>query len=120
MIIDCEDQYQKALTRLSELYNAEEGTKAYEEQQDLVAEIQIYEHKYHPKDEPEEQTYEFWTARKGVTNPDHSSSEDFNVEKIKESDLTKQHIDLLAGEFLNAFDKLPAAAKRIVRKKLQY
>lgn len=122
MLIESEDQYQKALKRVSELFNVEAGTKDYEELQELVTEIKIYEHTYYPEGKTEEPTYEFWIAKAGaIQSPDDANdSRNFTIEKVKLSDLTQQQIEILAGEFILNFDKLPPASKRIVRKKLQY
>ncbi len=125
MIIESENQYQAGLLRMKEIIGdgtniPKPGTQTGDELQDLLSEIKIYENKYYHVTGEEIPTFEFWSPKEGVVQGESQNPDDYEIVKLKENELTEKHITILAAEFLNQFDKLPAAAKRRVRQKLKY
>lgn len=128
MIIESENQYQQALSEVHTILEAHGGnppdhtTVVGKRLGELMTEIRIYENRYHNTQAEELETYEFWSPKPGKikTEEDKLDPENFTILKLKENELKPEHIDLLVGEFINNFDKLPAAAKRRVRQKLRY
>lgn len=127
MIIESENQYHQALAQMKNILDANKGlppdleTQSGKQLQELLAEIKIYENKYYNKDTGDEiPTYEFWAAKKGVVQGETQNPDDYEIIKLKENELTEKHINILVGEFITQFEKLPAAARRTIRQKLRY
>lgn len=128
MIIESENQYQQALSEVHTILEAHGGsppdstTVVGKRLGELMTEIKIYENRYHSPEAEQLETYEFWVAKEGkiLSEEDKLDPENFTILKLKENELKPEHIDLLVGEFINNFDKLPQAAKRRVRQKLRY
>lgn len=126
MIIESENQYQDALNQIERIIKENNGTPplkgsvASNKIEELLAEVKIYENKYYKSDTGEEiPTFEFWSAKAGVVQGESQDPNDYEIIKLKENELEQKHIDILAGEFINQFNKLPAAARRLVRFKLK-
>lgn len=126
MIIESENQYQDALNQIELLIKQNNGvppapdTVAGRRLQDYVAEIKIYENRYSDENGEDVPTFEFWSPKEGVVQGESQDPNDYEIIKLRENELQEKHILILANEFMTQFDKLPAAARRIVRKKLQY
>lgn len=128
MIIESENQYQQALAEIQRIFENNNNVPPDPESTsgkrltELMTEIKFYENKFHNPTAEELPTFEFWVAKKGVviTDDNRADPENYTIEKLKENELTQQHIDTLVAEFYNNFEKLPAKARRILRQKLRY